>query len=60
MHAERAGDVVQMIRIHSNMGSHFSEEGSYADAIAELDTAIGLAELAGSGHLRRACVRQPW
>ena len=47
-HAERAGDVIQMIRIHTNMGSHFSEEGSYPEAIAELDTAIGLAELAGS------------
>ena len=47
-HAERAGDVIQMIRIHTNMGSHFSEEGSYPEAVAELDTAIGLAELAGS------------
>ncbi len=47
-HAERAGDVIQMIRIHTNMGSHYSEEGSYPEAVAELDTAIGLAELAGS------------
>ena len=49
-HAERAGDVIQMVRIHTNMGSHFSEEGSYPEAIAELDTAISLAELAGIGH----------
>jgi ATP/maltotriose-dependent transcriptional regulator MalT/DNA-binding SARP family transcriptional activator len=47
-HAQRADDVIQMVRIRTNMGSHFMEEGSYPAAIAELDAAIGMAELAGS------------
>jgi ATP/maltotriose-dependent transcriptional regulator MalT/DNA-binding SARP family transcriptional activator len=46
-YAERAGDLLQVIRIRSNRGSHFLEEGYYAEALSELDTAIELAELAG-------------
>jgi ATP/maltotriose-dependent transcriptional regulator MalT/DNA-binding SARP family transcriptional activator len=46
-HAERAGDVLQVVRIRTNRGSRFNEEGYYAEALSELDTAIGLAELSG-------------
>ena len=47
-HAQRAGDVVQIVRIRANRGSRFNEEGRYAEALAELDEAIALAEVAGS------------
>jgi len=47
-HAQRADDVIQMIRIRTNMGSHYFEEGSYAEAITELDAAIEMAELVGT------------
>jgi ATP/maltotriose-dependent transcriptional regulator MalT/DNA-binding SARP family transcriptional activator len=43
--AEEAGDLLQMVRIRSNRGSHFMEEGSYLEALQELDVAIGLAEV---------------
>ena len=46
-HAERARDVVQTIRIRSNRGSHFLEEGDYGNALAELDIALRLADLTG-------------
>lgn len=45
--AERAGNVLQRIRIHVNRGSHSTEEGDYEAAIGELDVAIRLAELTG-------------
>lgn len=47
-HAKRGGDVVQIIRIHANRGSRFTEEGRYREALEELDRAINLAEVAGS------------
>lgn len=47
-HAERAGDVDQIVRIRANRGSRFNEEGRYAEALTEFDEAIRLAELAGS------------
>jgi ATP/maltotriose-dependent transcriptional regulator MalT/DNA-binding SARP family transcriptional activator len=46
-YAEQAGDVLQLIRIHANRGSHHLEEGSYEEAIDELDPALRLADLAG-------------
>jgi ATP/maltotriose-dependent transcriptional regulator MalT/DNA-binding SARP family transcriptional activator len=46
-HAERARDVVQTIRIRSNRGSHFLEEGDYDNAMAELDMALRLADMTG-------------
>ena len=46
-HAERARDVVQTIRIRSNRGSHFLEEGDYGNALAELDMALRLADMTG-------------
>jgi len=51
-HAQKAGDVLQVIRIRANRGSRFLEEGYYTEAIAELETAIGLAEVAGFDSLR--------
>jgi ATP/maltotriose-dependent transcriptional regulator MalT/DNA-binding SARP family transcriptional activator len=51
-HAERAGDVLQIIRIRLNRGSRLSEEGFHAEAIAELDLAIGLADLGGYGSFK--------
>ncbi|HMI71997.1 MAG TPA: tetratricopeptide repeat protein, partial [Solirubrobacteraceae bacterium] len=51
-HAERAGDVLQVIRIRVNRGSRNLEEGAYDAAIAELDLAIRLADLGGFGTLR--------
>ena len=46
-HAERARDLVQTIRIRSNRGSHFLEEGQYDAALAELDIALRLADMTG-------------
>lgn len=51
-HAERAGDVLQVIRIRVNRGSRNLEEGHYDAAIAELDLAIRLADLGGFGTFR--------
>jgi len=55
-HAQQAGDVLQIIRIRANRGSRFLEEGYYAEAIAELDTAVALADLAGFASLRTLAV----
>ncbi len=44
-HAERAGDLWQQMRIHTNRGSRHEEEGSYAESIAETEQALRLAEL---------------
>jgi ATP/maltotriose-dependent transcriptional regulator MalT/DNA-binding SARP family transcriptional activator len=46
-HAERGHDVVQTIRIRSNRGSHFLEEGDFSAALAELDIALRLADITG-------------
>ncbi|MQA25682.1 MAG: tetratricopeptide repeat protein [Micromonosporaceae bacterium] len=46
-HAEQAGDVLQLVRIRCNRGSHHLEEGAYLEALAELDIAIGLADVSG-------------
>lgn len=43
--AEEASDVLQLVRIRTNRGSHFMEEGSYREALQELDVAVRLAEL---------------
>ncbi|MEY2532367.1 MAG: hypothetical protein QOF29_277, partial [bacterium] len=51
-HAERAGDVLQVIRIRTNRGSRHLEEGEYEAAIAELDLAIRLADVAGYASFR--------
>ncbi len=46
-HAEKGRDVIQAIRIRSNRGSHFLEEGDYDNALAELDIALRLADMTG-------------
>jgi ATP/maltotriose-dependent transcriptional regulator MalT/DNA-binding SARP family transcriptional activator len=51
-HAERASDVLQVVRIRTNLGSRLVEEGAYEEALAELDRAIQLADLAGYASLR--------
>ncbi len=51
-HAERAGDVLQLIRIHVNRGWRHLEEGGYEEAIAETDIALHLAALSGFTSLR--------
>ena len=43
--AEEAPDVLQTVRIRTNRASHFMEEGSYPQALQELEAAIRLAEL---------------
>jgi ATP/maltotriose-dependent transcriptional regulator MalT len=43
--AEEAHDVLQTVRIRTNRGSHFMEEGSYTEALQELEVAVRLAEL---------------
>jgi DNA-binding SARP family transcriptional activator/Tfp pilus assembly protein PilF len=55
-YAERAGDVLQIIRIRSNRGSHYMEEGYYGEALAELEIAIDLADLAGYAGYRALCL----
>lgn len=44
--AAKAGDSVQLARIHANLSSRAAEEGDYADAIREADLAIS----EGAGH----------
>ena len=44
--------MLQVIRIRLNRGSRLNEEGFYAEAIVELDLAIGLADLGGYAALR--------
>ncbi|MPZ68066.1 MAG: tetratricopeptide repeat protein [Actinobacteria bacterium] len=46
-HAQRAGDILQITRIHTNRASLHMEEGAYDEALSELQTAIGLAGLSG-------------
>jgi ATP/maltotriose-dependent transcriptional regulator MalT/DNA-binding SARP family transcriptional activator len=51
-HAERAGDVLQIIRVRTNRGSRHMEEGAYEEALAELNLALRLADLAGFAFFR--------
>ena len=46
-HAQRAGDVLQTVRVLVNRSSHYVDESRYAEAITQLDEAIRLADLAG-------------
>ena len=59
-HAERAGDVIQMIRIHTNMGSHFSEEGSYRGGHRRARHRDRPGRAGRVGLVHRARLRQPW
>ena len=51
-YAEQAGDVLQLIRIHTNRGSRHLEEGASEDAVSELDLALRLADVAGFASFR--------
>ncbi|HEX9854928.1 MAG TPA: tetratricopeptide repeat protein [Acidimicrobiia bacterium] len=51
-HAQRAGDVLQATRIRVNRGSRSLEEGSFGEALEELDVALRLADLAGFASFR--------
>jgi DNA-binding SARP family transcriptional activator/tetratricopeptide (TPR) repeat protein len=51
-HAQQAGDVLQLIRVRTNRGSRHVEECSYEEAVAELDLALRLANLAGFAAFR--------
>jgi ATP/maltotriose-dependent transcriptional regulator MalT len=55
-HAERAGDVLSVIRIRSNRASHLIEEGDYRAALTELDVALPLADLTGFATYRGLCL----
>ncbi|MFI6324728.1 BTAD domain-containing putative transcriptional regulator [Nonomuraea sp. NPDC050556] len=44
-YAERAGDIVQLIRIRANRASHYIDEAAYLEALAELEIASRLSEL---------------
>lgn len=47
-HAERAGDLVQLIRIRTNRGSKLLEEGEHLESLAELEIALHTADLTGA------------
>ncbi|MEV4581747.1 BTAD domain-containing putative transcriptional regulator [Nonomuraea jabiensis] len=44
-YAERAGDIVQLIRIHANRASRHLDEGAYAEALAETEIGGRLSDL---------------
>jgi ATP/maltotriose-dependent transcriptional regulator MalT/DNA-binding SARP family transcriptional activator len=46
-YAERAGDVLQSVRVRTNRGSQHVEEGEYEQALAELEIATRLGDLTG-------------
>lgn len=50
--AERARDLMQIVRIRCNCGSHYLEVGDYRHAMDELEPAIRMADLGGFGMLR--------
>ncbi|HUC13235.1 MAG TPA: hypothetical protein VMS00_02165, partial [Acidimicrobiales bacterium] len=51
-YAVQGGDLLQQVRVRTNRGSLFLEQGYYEEAIAELDLALNLAELAGFAAYR--------
>jgi ATP/maltotriose-dependent transcriptional regulator MalT/DNA-binding SARP family transcriptional activator len=51
-YAVQAGDVLQQVRVHTNRGSLHLEQGYYAEAIAETDLALRLADLVGFSSFR--------
>jgi len=51
-YAQEAGDLLQLIRVHANRGSRHIEDSAYEEAIAELDLALRLADLAGYAAFR--------
>ncbi len=55
-HANKAGDVLQQIRIHVNRGSRLLEEGSFESCIDECEVALHLADLSGYVALRALAI----
>jgi ATP/maltotriose-dependent transcriptional regulator MalT/DNA-binding SARP family transcriptional activator len=51
-YAERARDTLQTVRVRTNLGSHYLEEGSYEEALSELEVALDLANIAGFALFR--------
>src|SRR6266540_1934142 len=51
-YAERAGDVLQAVRVRTNRGSQHLEEGEYEEALAELEIATRLGDLTGFTFFR--------
>jgi ATP/maltotriose-dependent transcriptional regulator MalT/DNA-binding SARP family transcriptional activator len=51
-YAERAGDVLQAVRVRTNRGSRHLEEGEYEQALDELEIATRLADLTGFAFFR--------
>lgn len=51
-YAVQAGDLLQQVRVRTNRGSLFLEQGYYEEAISELDLALRLADLAGFASYR--------
>jgi ATP/maltotriose-dependent transcriptional regulator MalT/DNA-binding SARP family transcriptional activator len=51
-YALQSGDLLQQVRVRTNRGSLFLEQGYYEEAIAELDLALRLADLAGFASYR--------
>jgi len=43
-HAERAGDVITVVRVRNNLGSRHVEAGRYCQALEELDSAVAVSE----------------
>jgi ATP/maltotriose-dependent transcriptional regulator MalT len=50
--AERAGDVLQLIRLRVNLQMPLYEDGRYEEALAELDVAVRQAEASGYEFFR--------
>jgi ATP/maltotriose-dependent transcriptional regulator MalT/DNA-binding SARP family transcriptional activator len=50
--AERAGDVLQLIRLRVNLQMPLFEDGRYEEALAEVDVAVRQAETAGYEFFR--------
>jgi DNA-binding SARP family transcriptional activator len=51
-HAERAGDLLQLVRIRTNRGSRLLEEGEHIEALAELEVSLRHADLIGAVPLQ--------
>ena len=54
--ADRAGDVLQLIRIGANRASHLNEEGMYIDALSHVESVISVAETAGYATYLGLCM----
>ena len=58
-HAERAKDLLQLVRLRCNNGSHLTEEGKYPNALDELDVATPARRSRRLRDVPRAVPHQP-